>query len=111
MSKHTPGPWTLRINKNASGVTYTIGADSMIAEDAEVTLFDFFLTPRHLPSGECEANARLIVAAPDLLAALVAVCDRSDELCKDRDAHRSPELEPLYQQCRAAIARATGEQP
>jgi hypothetical protein len=105
MSKHTPGEWAHRINKDETAYVVEAG-HRLICKMSWHSASDFYPKQR-----QSEANARLLAAAPDLLAALVAVCDRSDELCKDRDAHRSPELEPLYQQCRAAIARATGEQP
>jgi len=50
---------------------------------------------------EATANARLMAAAPDLLAALRALC----EICEDDD-HYPQHTEAA----RAAIARATGDQ-
>ena len=52
------------------------------------------------------ANARLIAAAPDLLAALKAFDDAFSHYCEgDPD---SDEVSALYQ-AREAIAKATGE--
>ena len=58
MSKHTPGPWTAIIEKDGEHVvdTYVVDVD----EDVVVR-----------PSAKLsEPDARLIAAAPDLLAAL-----------------------------------------
>jgi hypothetical protein len=56
--------------------------------------------------GEAEANARLIAAAPSLLAALEAFDDAFSHYCEgDPD---SDEVSALYQ-ARAAIAKATGK--
>ena len=49
---------------------------------------------------QSEANARLIAAAPDLLAALTVLCDVD---ASTADRHRA------YMEGRAAIAKATGQ--
>jgi hypothetical protein len=55
---------------------------------------------------ESSANARLIAAAPDLLAALIAFDNAFSHYCEgDPD---SDEVSALYQ-AREAIAKATGE--
>jgi hypothetical protein len=51
---------------------------------------------------QCQANARLIAAAPDLLAACQALLDEFPGL----DSRR---IEAVKATCRAAIARATGK--
>jgi len=92
-TKHTPGPWTVDHNHPDDPETATI----------------------HDPSGDwvaqtCDANARLIAAAPDMLAALemsLSVFDKQRELlrdgCKDIPCPRDEALDIL----RAAIAKAT----
>lgn len=92
---HTPGPWTL-------------GDDPCVIE-SEHADNDLGFVAMVLPSpelswdmtGEREANARLIAAAPELLAALQSIM--SGQLCGnvDTDAQR-------FQAARAAIAKATG---
>lgn len=98
-TKHTPGPWTMhpRFDDGAEvralapvawcGVASTHGASGNQSIDA----------------AEARANARLIAAAPDLLAALedIARGDYSDPLCM-----RTPE-----QRAREAIAKAKGVTP
>ena len=68
----------------------------------------------HNPGPCSEADARLIAAAPDLLAALEDITERYERLLVDsritkRDAEAMRETLPYYtEQARAAIARATG---
>lgn len=85
-SKHTPGPW--RIDSGGRIVNdpdhATSERDYQIADPLERNTF-----------AECRANARLIAAAPELLAA----CEEAAKFC------------PVYMQdrLRAAIAKARGE--
>ena len=85
----TPGPW--HIGLRPSPMIY--GADSSQVADFRGDLLD---------SGEAQANARLIAAAPDLLAAL--------EMIANSDKHKGGtfvlELQTI---ARAAIAKAKGE--
>ena len=67
---HTPGPWT------TTGDTYPIGvlaSHRFGADDPEVVcqIGGDIKTPED--SNECEANARLIAAAPEMLATLQAI--------------------------------------
>jgi hypothetical protein len=107
-AKHTPGPWHIgrendhsadRWKRNAEWARVRDEAGGLIAEIASV----------HPKGGRksCDfdieaANARLIAAAPDLLAALKAVendcMDRCDSLLWGAIGTR----------IRAAIAKATG---
>lgn len=69
--KHTPGPWAIRPNghpgqpsiypANGNHYTPTIAVVSQLSNHPAI---------RH---PETDANAKLIAAAPDLLAALVAI--------------------------------------
>ena len=83
-SKHTPGPWVI----DNDNVIYQEGTSEPIASAA--------------PTADEKANAALIAAAPDLLAAL--------ESCSDA---LNTEAGGLYKaridQARAAIAKAKGE--
>jgi enamine deaminase RidA (YjgF/YER057c/UK114 family) len=67
---------------------------------------------RSAPEGEREANARLIAAAPELLAALEAVLDANldawDRLVMSGSLVGDPESEPYVIAARAAIAKARG---
>ena len=79
---HTPGPW----HNDCFLVTATQGRRE-ICHTGE----------GRGTSEECEANARLIAAAPDLLAALVGVVRVADRATVEFDA------------ARAAIAKATAQ--
>jgi hypothetical protein len=57
MTAHTPGPW--QYQETSDAYTHIVRADRR-----------FLCQLRQDPSGEAEANARPIAAAPDLLAAL-----------------------------------------
>lgn len=87
MSTHTPGPWTAIHNK------WPIPHDDdwcVVGEQEEV-----------IATRIGEANARLIAAAPDLLAALKSVVGRY----KTNDATMGDDL---YRYVCAAIAKAEG---
>lgn len=90
MTKHTPGPWTVVKNGNINSlVRYSDGENASYVAQCN----DMQLCPEH---GTVEANARLIAAAPGLLAAL--------QLCVARDSSLKDNATVM-----AAIAKATGE--
>ena len=80
MSKHTPGPWATRESATHVTVTNACG-DAVFHED------------KRIPG--VMADARLIAAAPELLDACKAAL--SDD-------------QPYIDKCRAAIAKATGQE-
>lgn len=89
-SKHTPGPW--RVDPAANCDIQTSDGSFEIA-----TTHPGFLSRGKADPGRAQANARLIAAAPDLLAAMreqIAEC--SDPLCDMCARHER------------VIARATG---
>ncbi|MGE0209762.1 MAG: hypothetical protein AB7S42_11540 [Lysobacteraceae bacterium] len=91
MSAHTPGPWV------ATPETYPGSSDYMIGRAG------------HKPDEVAVCNRRdanLIAAAPVLLGALYSIVERIDAEHGSPTFHRD-ELDAA----RAAIAKATGEQP
>jgi hypothetical protein len=82
MGKHTKGPWSYRLDDS----DVWAGDVRVCRKPHNVSAYD----------KEWQANARLIAAAPDLLAALEDLLDQSEESWRDRD------------QARAAIAKAKG---
>ena len=94
-TQHTPGPW--------------ITGDAAIwaLDDCEFhAIVDCPLNQTCRDTETVWANARLIAASPDLLAALIAFDDAFSHYCEgDPD---SDEVSALYQ-AREAIAKATGE--
>jgi Asp/Glu/hydantoin racemase len=90
MNKHTPGPWTLSSNRAGHAIVCASGKTVAAAH---------LLGTIH-PREEVEANALLIAAAPDLLAAL--------KKALNHPLVRIPgDLEIVM---RAAISKATGGQ-
>lgn len=84
---HTPGPWEVLAGPEWGG--FTVGGQRIVATMRE---WGF--------PGEAEANARLIAAAPDLLAAL----ESAEDVLSETDTHLS-----TLHKVRAAIAKAKGE--
>ncbi len=77
MSAHTPGPWRVDAHRQVVTVDYS-----------ERTGMSKLIAPTHdgMPRAEQEANARLIAAAPDMLALLklfVADCEAGHEFAFD----------------------------
>jgi len=62
------------------------------------------------PSPMGEANARLIAASPDLLAALLDLLSRAESELNQTATHDGLENCDALARCRAAIAKATGDQ-
>ena len=99
-AKHTPGPWMMI--KYPGDKCYTIRTrEAYRAESGEGPI-------GHIPIAEIctdgqpdEANARLIAAAPELLAAL-------ENMSAVPDCY-GPEATAALRHARAAIAKATGK--
>lgn len=94
-TKHTPGKWKVRNGVNeafidAPHIVCLAVVNSLDSTRKEVA--------------QCKANARLIASAPELLAALVDICEAYGCECIDP---KHPNHCPM---ClgRAAIAQATG---
>lgn len=93
MNGHTPGPWRLRPTDDCEVIDAT---------DAEVAcICGDYNEPDLWPL--MEANARLIAAAPELLAALVGLLVSDEGL-----AWCSPGARERQLAARAAIAKAEG---
>ena len=91
--KHTPGPWTQDHTKEGKACVWLDGhTEPEIWMGNKETRIDC----------NTEANARLVAAAPELLAAL--------QLLLAQDDNGEDEIW-VRNKARAAIAKATGEQP
>jgi len=94
MGNHTPGPWKLFDDRRMSIVRLD---DGELIADLDIIV-----------NGQEDANARLIVASPELLDALRAITAGYAALA---GAFRNPEEEEEVIAARAAIAEATGAEP
>jgi len=85
LAQHTPGPWSFTVSAESGG---NPSAWNIIAPCGGVVA--------ETGSGTDDANARLIAAAPELLAALQNILAAN------------PDLAEVADEARAAIAKATG---
>ncbi len=97
MSTHTPGPWIVR---------HLTGFPLMIATQPDADGFGEPIadTSRHMLPAEALANARLIAAAPDLLAA----CKRMSEALKNAPHATQNAYQGIWTDIDNAIAKAEG---
>ena len=95
--KHTPGPWAVEHPYGEGGIYVSGTNTALIAKIYH----------------EQEANARLIAAAPDMLAALrslLATAEAVDTANKNQHGHNCAGFSSnLFEFCHAAIRRAGGE--
>ena len=92
MSKHTPSPWVWedkydfrehKGNRDWSTENFKAGRIKLIAEDGTTVLAEWSQHADDAGIDVSEANARLIAAAPDLLAALEGFTDYPKDLLQD----------------------------
>jgi hypothetical protein len=105
MSAHTPGPWRKETTRTLDDAPISFlrldwairnGSDDNGAVIAHIPMQDDLIL-------QSEANARLIAAAPDLLAALRNLLDASERYIFSDECLREREA------ARAAIAKAEGQ--
>lgn len=102
MSAHTPGPWTAdKLQDQSAFNIFMQGYGS-----AGASVHHCSNATNCMGSLEVEANARLIAAAPELLAALQALADAVQTFTNATPADWSE-----LAKANAAIAQATGGQP
>jgi hypothetical protein len=101
--RHTPGPWFVR-DPHPNHCTFNIGPTADGDYEDEVTVvYRTHDEPVH------EANARLIAAAPDLLAALKGLFEGGFIEAGAKGFNQwSMTLDDRLVPCRAAIAKAEG---
>jgi hypothetical protein len=103
-AKHTSGPWTVEDPMGPDTISIVSGGDRPVYEWRHVA---YLSTNPHeleddIPTHEAEANARLISAAPELLAALKDATFAL-ALIAEKDGN-----EQYLNAARAAITKATG---
>lgn len=104
MSAHTPGPWAVWPMGRILAITCTGRSKPHPSEGMHVAAVHM---PEHNTQHDelWQANARLIAAAPDLLAAL------SDLLSRAKKELADPEDVPEVYGAEQVIARAIGAKP
>lgn len=108
MSKHTPGPWG---HLNRQGVEATSRTEIYGADGEALGVLSWYQNETDVGQGADKthggANARLIAAAPDLLAGLEDALEFAAEALDMMEPGRTP-YGPRFDRWRAAIARAKG---
>jgi hypothetical protein len=108
---HTPGPWEARIFHGFDG--FGIFAKDREHSLANSNLYEHTAYVGTFGEEETGANARLIAAAPDMLAALNAIfdgfADGSIHFTKKRQSESDPHHPANTLMC-AAIAKAEGRE-
>lgn len=102
-AQHTPRPWATEVDRFE---THIIGSDFVGGSATIATVY----VRSNGPDAEdvTAANARLIAAAPDLLAALVIATESLCNLAEEARPTIKVEMYEAVRVSRAAIARATG---
>lgn len=100
-AKHTPGPWKVAISARKATLTRITTTDGALVASAN--------GPGLSETGEAEANARLIAAAPELLA-IVQRLSTMFPSGEGLGGYAPKEaFAAIGTQARAAIAKATGQ--
>lgn len=104
-TKHTPGPWEARCIESQEWAIDAPNGDPTIGYSSWTALASVYGSNDFRREGEAvaEANARLIAAAPELLAACAGLLDALRTSGVSNGAIRFAE-----DQARAAIAKAEG---
>lgn len=121
-TKHTPGPWEVWPEVHGSHPRHLVYISVGPVDKRRVCSTGVYGHKRGAETSkkpvvteeECRANARLIAAAPDMLAALIEAEDRlAMVLENDTDEGRPVDgsIVIAWERARAAIAKATGETP
>lgn len=97
---HTPGPWSFTADMYGLHNMRVFGAADARGNGIANCGYD--------ERGECEANARLIAAAPEMLAALEALLEGTCEALAFLDRDTVKHLKPLIDGAESAIAKARG---
>ena len=95
MSVHTSGPWAVTTVGSCHGI-HPAASDNERDDICRITPHNYHPDGWPAAKGEAEANARLIAAAPELLAALEVI------------ALGNTDPDQMVEIARAAIAKATG---
>jgi hypothetical protein len=105
MKKHAPGTWERMPGENASYIDIAARQEGLVAPTQKLTEIAYSPVCRVKKHFYAEANARLIAAAPDLLAA----CHLALRFWYSDQPNDTPESIAAKHAIRDAINKAEGE--
>ena len=126
VSKATPGPWRMLRSANP-GERWDIGIHAEPNANIHAECYAEFASKGDVRPAECEANARLIAAAPELrdalryatgrlavaaaaISRLGCTCDAAERHAEDcAGENRAKDFDPTIERARALLARLDGE--
>lgn len=103
-AKHTPGPWIVSHAGTGRDGKFVIDEYFVTVDGADMAIAADIIDP--ITGKLSEANARLIAAAPDLLAALQELADDISERHDLTSRSTNPGIKNTVAAARAAIAKA-----
>lgn len=107
-TSHTLGPWHVAEYTTAQPDPYEAGKNAtetaIFSNEVKIAVVEQWHGAEF--QEESDANARLIAACPELLAALQAIADQ-----EQHDGNAETHMHDMADIARAAIAKATGETP
>ena len=108
MSRHTPGPWVYGPNFEPYGYDIRVDAEQFDQQTWVATAMSDHEGERNFPlSGNVEANARLIAAAPELLKACEMLLEEHDQTYDGGPI--GLEYLAAIEAAQRAVRKATGE--
>jgi hypothetical protein len=110
-ANHTPGPF--KVESTINDEYWAIRADDGSAEPIIALVKKVGTTDGEIYQDEAEANARMLAAAPDMLAELRQCCVEIEEAANVFDHKGLPSLASVYRKAAeritATIAKAEGK--
>ena len=100
-ASHTPGPWVITMTGDESPTPCGIRSENFVGQIC-------YIPPQH-ESGA--ANARLIAAAPELLAALRDLFDDWVTLVGEDLREENDGVKRIWDSCEAVLDKAEGRNP
>lgn len=103
-SKHTPGPWIADRSDTGFGYEWIIRAANGPDAPREIAM----VYAHCGPGNATPANARLMTAGPEMLAALKRQAENIARWLETGEAAGAEESKSIYEQILASIAKAEG---
>lgn len=105
---HTPGPWNLETVPTSVGICHKIGPFPISHRERPTYACVYDDRMSRTPTPELLANARLIAAAPDLLAVVQAALNWWEKSSDSSEFARKMSVLGIWDTARSALAKVEG---